>query len=308
MSKDAFAGNKNSQYDPGMVIKEVHDFYGQSIRVNNARSVADSYFTHFTASYNVGNNPTEVTYFRGTKAHVTNIGVISDVSGSLNNKYVLLRSSPDNNLYYIWLNVDGTGTDPLVSGAVGIEINISENDPATIISAAIGLVINGLFSKVFSAIRTGSTVAISTAGLGVCTDSSDFNTGFVVSNTQGSQVETDHILINYSGIDPVFGGQVLKGYKYNIWEGSFEFTASASFGAGLATEAKQDDQIVLLTSIASGISGGGLAPSNYDDVKIIRDTEEDPVSYKFYLSTSLIGQIDVIYNTSKSSIEYKKVL
>ena len=198
MSKDGFAGNKNSQYDPGMVVKEVHDFYGQSIRVNNARSVADSYFTHFTATYNGSNNPTEVTYFRGTKAHTTNIGFVADVAGSLNNKYFILRSSPDNNPYYVWFNVDNTGTDPLVSGMIGIEINISANDTAGIISAAVGLVINALFSKVFSAIRTGSTVEIKTAGLGICSNSSDFNTGFVISNSPGAQVETDYLLINYN--------------------------------------------------------------------------------------------------------------
>ena len=57
-----------------------------------------------------------------------------------------------------------------------------------------------------------------------------------------------------------------------------------------------------------GSSGGGLAPSNFDDVKIIRDFEEDPISYEFYLALALVGKIDVFYNLNKSSIEYKKIV
>jgi hypothetical protein len=88
-NKSGFAGNPNSQYDPGLIIKEVHDFYGQSIRTQDTRSVVDKFYTHFRISYNGNSLPENVNYYRGVTAQKTQIGVLADVSGSLNNKYFL---------------------------------------------------------------------------------------------------------------------------------------------------------------------------------------------------------------------------
>jgi len=53
--------------------------------------------------------------------------------------------------------------------------------------------------------------------------------------------------------------------------------------------------------------GGGLTPANYDDVKIIRDSNDLPTQYQFYLAAVLVGSINVFYNANTSAIEYKKV-
>lgn len=220
--------NKNSQYDSGLIVKEVHDFYGQYLRVRDTGSLNSQHFTHFSASYDVNNNPTQVSYFRGTESHITNIGCIADISGSLNNKYFTLRACPSNALYHVWFNVSGAGVAPVVANSIAIEIQINQNDPAIVVATAIRLTINTLFSSVFKATQAGATVEIRTVGLGVCTNSADINTGFVIANTQGAQVTTDTVNITYSGTDPIYNGQVLKNYKYNIWTGAFEPATSSN--------------------------------------------------------------------------------
>jgi len=220
--------NTNSQYDPGLIVKEVHDFYGQSIRIRDVNSLNSKYFTHFSATYDVNNNPTQVVYFRGTQSHITNIGCVADVSGSLNNKYFIIRACPSNNSYHVWFNVDGTGSAPVVLNSTPIEIQISQNDGATIITTAIRLTINTLYSSVFKASQIGATLEIKTAGFGICSNSIDVNTGFIISNVSGAQVITDTVNITYSGFDPIYNGQVLKNYKYDIWGGSFEPISSTN--------------------------------------------------------------------------------
>lgn len=52
---------------------------------------------------------------------------------------------------------------------------------------------------------------------------------------------------------------------------------------------------------------GGFTPANYDDLVIERDLDDDPSFYKFYLNNNLVSTIQVIYNTNKLAIQYKKV-
>jgi hypothetical protein len=275
--------NKNSQYDSGLIVKEVHDFYGQYIRVRDTNSLNSQHFTHFSATYDVNNNPTQVIYYRGVTSHVTNIGCVADSASSLNNKYFSIRACPSNQKYHVWFNVGGAGVAPVVADSIGIEISLSVNDPAVVVATAIRLTINLLYSKIFTVTQLNATLEIRTVGFGVCSNTVDINTGFAITNTAGTQVVTDTVNLTYSGNDPIYNGQVLKNYKYDIWNGGFVFNASAS----------SDSE--------------GLAPASFDKVIVDRDISDDPISYKFYLSTSLVGQIDVTYNTNKSAIQYKKI-
>lgn len=58
-------------------------------------------------------------------------------------------------------------------------------------------------------------------------------------------------------------------------------------------------------TIISGSGGGGLVPSNYDDVKIVKNSNGDPTQYQFYLAGVSVGNINVFYDTFGAS-EYKK--
>ena len=220
--------NKNSQYDPGLIVKEVHDFHGQSIRISDTRSVISSYYSHFRAEYNLDNQPIEVSYFRGSEAHKTTLGCVSDVATSLQNTYIKLYSAPDNKAFHIWFNVDSLGVDPAPEESTPIEIQINADDSASVIAMAISLTLNTLYKSDFVASRTNSVVDIKTVGLGIVTSSSNFGTGFTINNNTGAQELVGFIQIGYEGANPIYKGQTLKNYRFNLFTGQFEHREEAA--------------------------------------------------------------------------------
>lgn len=51
--------------------------------------------------------------------------------------------------------------------------------------------------------------------------------------------------------------------------------------------------------------GSQIVPDQFDEVVIIRDCEEDPTEYQFYLKGALVGTVDVTYDCEKAAIRYK---
>lgn len=220
---------KNSSfYDTGQIFKEVHDFHGKTLRVSDSRSVVGQFYTHFRVEYTADNFPSEVSYYRGTQAHKTTIGCVSDLSGSLQNKYIKIYSAPDNKAFHLWFNVDGEGVAPVIANSTAIEIPINSNDDAMVIAMAISLVLNTLHKKDFIVTRNNAVVEIMTSEMGIVTNSQDFATGFALVNTPGKQELISSISIGYVGQDPVYKGQVLKNYIFNIFSGQFELKEDLS--------------------------------------------------------------------------------
>lgn len=219
MSKTVYAGNTNNQYNVGTIVKEVTDHYGQSVRVTDTDSIISGYFTHFRATYNGSNNPTEVSYYRGTEAYKTTITF--SAAATLNNKYFVIHSAPSEQVYVVWFDVDGTGSAPVYAGTK-IRIQVSVADSAEIVAAMVKLTIDSLYSDVFTTgMRNGASLEIATTELGEAPDSFDVDTGFAFSLDQGAQELVTKITITYSGVDPVFQGQILKDYSYDIYSGKF---------------------------------------------------------------------------------------
>jgi hypothetical protein len=216
------SNNANSFYDSGQIFKEVHDLHGKTLRVQDSRSVVDRFYTHFRVEYTAENLPTQVSYYRGTQSHRTELGCVSDSSGSLQNKYIKIFAGPDNKAFHLWLNVSGEGVAPIVIDSTPIEIPINFNDDATVVSMAISLVINTLFKEFLYANRTNSTVEITSVGMGSVSNSQDFGTGFLISNNAGKQELISKIEIKYDGVHPIYKGQVLKNYIFNVFTGQFE--------------------------------------------------------------------------------------
>ncbi len=69
-------------------------------------------------------------------AQILNIECVADVAGSLNDTYFLIYSAQNADTYYVWYNVDGGGTDPMIADAIGIEVAISADDSADDIAVA----------------------------------------------------------------------------------------------------------------------------------------------------------------------------
>lgn len=237
--KTVFSGNNNSIYDPGLIAKEVHDFYGQSIRTLDSRS-AVGYYSHFRADYDVNNNPTTVKYYRGTKSHITNIQCLA--ASGLAGKSFLLRTAPDNSVALIYYTVDGIGTAPIYPGAKILQVILDSTDSAEIVAAITKAQIDATWNKYFSpVIRNGANLSINTNGLGEVDASGDINTGFTITGVDGTQELVAEIEIEYQGVDPIFEGQVLKGYYFDIYSGKFNKNPEVQVGSVSLTDGDGDD-------------------------------------------------------------------
>lgn len=288
MSKNSvFAGNKNSQYDSGLVVKEVHDFYGQSLRTLDTRSLVDEYYTHLRAEYNVSNNPVEVTYFRGTKAHKTSFNAVS--ASLLGGTYFTVYSAPDNQKYAIWFNLDGASVQPTVANAKYIEVSISTGDSPEIVAFALSLVVN-LYKEQFVATRNGQNVEIKTVGLGVVTNSDPGTTPFTFLQMIGEQEVVSFVELSYDGSDPIYEGQVLKGYTYDIYSGKFTQKVSINVdNIDVNLDSSTD-------SVAIGNMAGDLLDINPDgsiNVNVVQ-TAQVLKSYFFEVDNVVTGVTEIL--------------
>jgi hypothetical protein len=240
---------KNSSfYDTGQIFKEVHDFHGKNLRVSDSNSVVNASYSHFRVEYTQENLPSKVSYFRGTEAHRTTLGIISDQDGSLQSAYITLFSAPDNKKFHLWFNVDELGIVPVIEDSTPIEVPINSNDDASIIAVAVSVILNAFYKTDFAVSRNNSVVEIKTVGLGLISNSEDFGTGFVISNTQGAQELISSIDITYEGENPVYKGQVLKGYRFNVFTGKFEHKEETSVSPN---DVAWDQIVTLLVSDVS---------------------------------------------------------
>lgn len=212
-----------SQYGAGIIAREVHDFYQQSIRVTDADTLLPSSYSNYEITYDSNNRPTSVSYYRALTANTFTLTTSADIAGSLNNKYFRLRSATDDSKYHVWFNVNGAGTDPAPTNSTEIEVALNTNDEASVVATAIVFMINLIAGNKFVATRNSNVVQILNNQLGLVTSPSDFNTGFTVSNVLGTQelVKTINISYDASG-SPIYEGNTLNGYTFNINAGKFE--------------------------------------------------------------------------------------
>lgn len=278
MAKSIFAGNKNSQYDPGQIQKEVHDFHGQAIRTLDTRSLVDQYYTHFNVDYDVNDNPIEVSYYRGTKAYKTTFNAIS--AATLGGKYLTVNSAPDNQKYAIWFNVDNLSSQPFVANAEFIEISISSSDPAEIVGLAIAITINNLYSDKFKVTRNGTQVEILTAGLGLVDSSTAGTSGLTLTLSSGEQELVKKVVIEYDGADPVFEGQTLKDYYYDIYSGKFVKNASTVISGTVDTVTKNK-----------------LFSKPYNKIEVLsKDTDGNPLEVESSLNGVPVQLVTIVYD------------
>ena len=67
---------------------------------------------------------------------VTRVACLKDAGNSLAGKYFVLRNAPSNTKYAFWYSVSGNGSDPLVTGATPVQINITTNASAEDVASA----------------------------------------------------------------------------------------------------------------------------------------------------------------------------
>lgn len=255
-----------SQLDLGSAIRNAHDYEGNSLRVRDTVSVVKDYFTHYRATFNGDDKPTEVTYLRGIQPHITQVGTTSDVSGSLNNKYFFIYEAISDQQYYIWFNVAGAGTDPAIANSIGIEVPISTNEDASIVAFGIELAINNNSTacRFFDARRINGVVKITTKRFGETASSVDGNTGFLITNTPGEEKEVEKIFISYDGSgNPEWEGESLPGYNFNIFTGKFELPADiGNITVDFTPTTAQTPGVINLSLGLAGVESSASLPLN----------------------------------------------
>jgi hypothetical protein len=288
MSTGPFNGgsNKSSQFDPGGVIKNVHDLHGQNLRVRDALSIAPDHWSHFSVVYDVQDRPTSASYYRGTAPTKTTIQALPDVAGSLQNKYFLIYSGYDNQKYHIWFNVNGAGVNPAPANSIGIQIAINSNDTAVINAKAIQLTVNMMFGAKFKASVANSIVYIENVNYGLFTASADFNTGFPISTQNGTNEEVAVVSIGYD-VDGnlLWQGQTLKNYYYDVYSGKFQQNVSFS------------------GSIEAQDPTGKLVPVEFDRFKVLSKSTDGPTSVEYKKAGTQVALLTITYDSDGDILE-----
>lgn len=138
--------------------------------------------TSGTSTVTITQGATVNTYkFRGVK-EVTTVLCVADVAGSLNNTFFHLNAANDARKYYVWYNVNGAGTDPLVAGRLGIEVAVATGAADTVVATATKTAIDANID--FGATVSTATVTITNDNTGDTTNASDAGaTGFTITTT-----------------------------------------------------------------------------------------------------------------------------
>lgn len=80
--------------------------------------------------------------YTSTTALIQTITTRADVAGNLNNKYFYISTTTVD--YYVWMNVNSAGTDPLVPGKTGVQVNLATGATANDVGDAVAAALDAL--------------------------------------------------------------------------------------------------------------------------------------------------------------------
>lgn len=99
-------------------------------------------------------------------------------SQTLNNKYFFINSAANANEYYVWYNVNSTGTDPLIPGKTGLMVAISSGYSATQVASATKTVLEA--TNKFITNINGDTLEVVNQLVGISDPAKENDTGFLI--------------------------------------------------------------------------------------------------------------------------------
>lgn len=224
-----------SQLDPGGVLKSAHDFETNSFRMINGGSSVPHDYTRSIITYNAQGSVTVAEFYKGSAAEERQVTFVSDIAGNLNNTYFTLASEENKSTYYIWYNVDSTGTDPNIAGSTGVEINIQSNDDRIIVTLATKMALSNIDNFIVTNINNYS-IKIKNVELGITAPIADNGTGFTFTTLQqGSEKLLKRINIPYDGmVKYVFNDQEKKFAVEPVSSATIELDVDADNGANIA--------------------------------------------------------------------------
>jgi hypothetical protein len=182
-----------SQLDPGGAARSVHDDFKQA---NRQIDVKD--YDTLNIVYDSDGNMSQVSYYQDRDYSKYDLGFVGDTAGSLNDTYWLLNAAKDRKKYYVWYNVDGGGTDPNISGRVGIEVGISANDAGSIVALAVKQILVLSHSDEFTVSRENAVLSLTALTRGSLTDPVDVSSGLISTTVyEGTEVLLREVYLNY---------------------------------------------------------------------------------------------------------------
>lgn len=199
--------------DAQLADKIQHEDAANAKRVINVDTLVNAYWNRVELTKDSQAGVTSADFYLDKNFQTTKIISVADVAGSLNNKYFLVNSALNKVLFYIWLNVDSGGSDPMIAGRTGVEVQISSGDSAEVIAVAIRIYINSLVGTYFTATSSGNSVTITNKIIGATDQAVDGNTGFAISTETLGESE----LLLSKTFDTV------EGYKYIYNEATKSF-------------------------------------------------------------------------------------
>lgn len=124
------------------------------------------------------------------KQEVNEITTVADVGGSLAGDAVLVNTPFNNTNYYFWFRVGGVGSDPIIAGRSGVQVDLDINATAPEVAEALTDSINTISS--FSASVASNVITLTNIGFGEVDNPSNYagsSPGFSYSNVQQGALE-----------------------------------------------------------------------------------------------------------------------
>ena len=219
-----FRNIKQTQLDRGQVLKGVFSELQSALRIYDTNAILKDAYTHFVQDLDGEDRPLKVTYYQATSPAQDRINFRADVGGDLAGKYFTIQEFISKKTYVFYYVVSGSGVAPGI-GDVEVAINITNNDPATVVtySTKAALSVLGEITVLPSAVYS-SYFDISYYDFGEAQAVNTGTSGFLTSrNVEGQSFQVGEVEITYN-IDghPIYNGNVLKDLLFNPYTASFD--------------------------------------------------------------------------------------
>lgn len=177
----------------------------------------------------------------------------ADVAGSVDGTYFLLSSATTD--YYVWMDVDNNGNDPLVAGRTSIEVHVPINSTADVIATNLAFVVDQTAD--FSASEDTNVVTIhALSSIEPLQYARDLTSGFTVDNyTIPFTPATQFGYLELEGID------VTNWFQYLVQEYNPDTNEIIINGNGIGDVQSGQQVRVIGTSANDKVFTIGLAPT-----------------------------------------------
>ena len=242
-----FRNVKHSQLGGSQIERAEYSELQSAKRVYSTNAILNDAYTHFIQTTNVEGLPTYVEYWQATGSAKDKLQMSGDLLGSKAGTYFTLQEYTTKKTHVFWYRVSGSGAAPGI-GDTETPIDIVTNDNASLIARATAPVIEAVDD--FKANQPGilsSFIEIEylqfgeTAAIGIGT--SGFTSTRLV---EGCSFKVGKVSLSYDVEgSPIYGGNVLKGLRYNPYTASFDTSTATSTGGGSSEDLISNDAKII---------------------------------------------------------------